>query len=77
MFTVHDLCEMKELPKWSEISLSLYKEFCVQNLFSKTFRYYFVNGASIDVEFREGAMRHLWGNENRRRCMCSDYDAHR
>ena len=60
MLTIEDLYELNELPEWSEISLALYKEFSIKCLFPKTFRYYFINGTKIDVEFKETAMRHLW-----------------
>lgn len=60
MLTVGDLLELSEMPEWSDVSLKLYKEFTIKCLLPKTFRYYFVNGKKIDVEFRETAMRHLW-----------------
>jgi len=60
MFTIEDLLTADSMPAWSDISLALYKEFSIQVLFSKTFRYYLENEMVIEVQFKEWAMKHLW-----------------
>ena len=60
MLTTDDLYTQDTMPRWSDISLKLYKEFSVQCLFPKTFRYHLENDIIIDVEFKEWAMKHLW-----------------
>lgn len=60
MLTIEELCQLTEMPAWADISLSLYKKFTIDYLLPKTFRYYFVHGGSIDVEFKEWGMRHIW-----------------
>lgn len=60
MFTKENLLTANSMPTWSDISLSLYKEFSVEVLFPKTFRYYLENEMIIEVQFKEWAMKHLW-----------------
>lgn len=48
------------MPEWKDISLSLYKEFSIDCLFSKIFRYHLENQQIIEVQFKEWAMKHLW-----------------
>lgn len=60
MLTKEQLYVQSTMPGWDDISLALYKEFSVDCLFSKTFRYYLENDLVIDVEFKEWAMKHLW-----------------
>lgn len=60
MFTKEQLYVQNTMPSWDDISLALYKEFSVDCLFPKTFRYYLENNLVIDVEFKEWAMKHLW-----------------
>ncbi|MFI3212896.1 MAG: PBECR4 domain-containing protein [Eubacteriales bacterium] len=61
MFTKEDLLTLEKMPTWNDISLALYKEFASNVLFPKTFRYYLENGLIIDIQFKEWAMKHLWG----------------
>ena len=61
MLTKEELYVQNEMPDWNEISMRLYKEFSTDCLFTKIFRYHFVNGSYIDVVFKEWAMKHLWG----------------
>ena len=60
MLTKEQLYDQNTMPKWTDISLELYKEFSVDCLFPKTFRYYLENEMIIDVKFKEWAMKHLW-----------------
>ena len=60
MFTKEQLYVQNTMPEWDDISLELYKDFSVNCLFPKTFRYYLENELVIDVEFKEWAMKHLW-----------------
>lgn len=60
MLTKEQLYVQNTMPEWKDISLELYKEFAIDCLFSKTFRYYFDNEQIIDVQFKEWAMKHLW-----------------
>ncbi len=60
MLTKEQLYVQNTMPEWADISLGLYKEFSVDCLFPKTFRYYLENDMVIDVEFKEWAMKHLW-----------------
>ena len=60
MLTKGQLYVQNTMPEWADISLGLYKEFSVECLFPKTFRYYLENELVIDVEFKEWAMKHLW-----------------
>lgn len=60
MLTKEQLYVQNTMPEWNDISLALYKEFSVECLFPKTFRYYLENDLVIDVEFKEWAMKHLW-----------------
>lgn len=61
MYTTNELLTLGKMPEWADISLALYKEFSVNILFPKTFKYYLVNGIVIEVQFKEWAMKHLWG----------------
>lgn len=56
-----DLLNQASMPQWSEISLSLYKEFSEIYLIPTTFRYYLENGTSLDVRFTEEGIYHLLG----------------
>lgn len=60
MLTKEQLYNQNIMPEWNDISLSLYKEFSIDCLFGKTFRYYLENQQIIDVQFKEWAMKHLW-----------------
>ncbi|MDU7030182.1 MAG: hypothetical protein E6357_21160 [Clostridiales bacterium] len=60
MLTTEDLYIQDTMPTWSDISLMLYKEFTINCLLPKTFRYYLENDVVIDVVFKEWAMKHLW-----------------
>lgn len=60
MLTKEQLYIQNTMPEWKEISLELYKEFAIECLFPKTFRYYLENEQIIDVRFKEWAMKHLW-----------------
>ena len=60
MLTKEQLYVQNTMPEWDDISLGLYKEFSVDCLFPKTFRYYLENEMVIDVEFKQWAMKHLW-----------------
>lgn len=60
MLTKEQLYVQNTMPDWSDISLNLYKDFSVECLFPKTFRYYLENDLIINVEFKEWAMKHLW-----------------
>ena len=60
MLTKEQLYNQNTMPEWNDISLSLYKEFSIDCLFGKTFRYYLENQQIIDVQFKEWAMKHLW-----------------
>ncbi len=60
MLTKEQLYVQDTMPDWSDISLSLYKDFSAECLFPKTFRYYLENGLVINVEFKKWAMKHLW-----------------
>ena len=60
MLTKEQLYVQNTMPEWNDISLVLYKEFTVDCLFPKTFRYYLDNEQIIDVQFKEWAMKHLW-----------------
>ncbi len=59
MLTKEQLYDQNTMPKWTDISLELYKEFSMDCLFPKTFRYYLENEMIIDVKFKEWAMKHL------------------
>ena len=60
MLTKEQLYVQDTMPDWSDISLSLYKDFSVECLFPKTFRYYLENDLIINVQFKKWAMKHLW-----------------
>lgn len=60
MFTKEDLLTVDTMPTWNDISLALFKEFSIEVLFSKTFRYNLENDLVINVQFKEWAMKHLW-----------------
>lgn len=60
MLTKEQLYVQNTMPEWSDISLGLYKQFTIDCLFPKTFRYYLDNEQIIDVQFKEWAMKHLW-----------------
>ena len=53
MLTKEQLYVQNTMPEWSDISLALYKEFTVDCLFPKTFRFYLDNEQIIDVQFKE------------------------
>ena len=61
-FTKEQLLTLDKMPTWDDISLALYKEFAIDVLFPKTFRYYLGNEIVIDIQFKEWAMKHLLGN---------------
>lgn len=60
MLIKEQLYNQNTMPEWNDISLSLYKEFSIDCLFDKTFRYYLENQQIIDVQFKKRAMKHLW-----------------
>ncbi len=60
MYNTNDLYKNTHMAEWSNISLALYKDFAKNCLFDKTFRYFLDNESTIDVEFKEWAMHHLW-----------------
>lgn len=60
MLTKEQLYIQNTMPEWNDISLGLYKEFAIDCLFPKTFRYHLDNEQIIDVQFKEWAMKHLW-----------------
>ena len=60
MLTKEQLYVQNTMPEWKDISLGLYKEFAIDCLFLKTFRYYLDNEQIINVQFKEWAMKHLW-----------------
>ena len=59
MITRDDLLTLDTLPHINDISLKLYKEFCVDVLFGRRFHYYFTDGTNIVVEFREWGVYHM------------------
>ena len=61
MFKTEDLYIQNTMPEWSDINLELYKDFTCKCLFPKIFRYYIENDNVIDIQFKEWAMKHLWG----------------
>ncbi len=60
MLTKEQLYTQATMPEWKDISLKLYKDFSVECLFPKVFRYYLENEQIIEVAFKEWAMKHLW-----------------
>lgn len=60
MLTKEQLCVQNTMPDWKDISLGLYKDFSVECLLPKIFRYYLEDGFIINVQFKEWAMKHLW-----------------
>jgi hypothetical protein len=61
MFKSTDLLNLTEMPRWSDISLGLYKEFSQEYLIPSIFRYYLENGKIIDVHFTEWGIYHILG----------------
>ncbi len=59
MLTKDDLLIQKDLPHINDISLKLYKDFCIDVLFKQRFHYYFKDGTDIIVEFREWGIYHM------------------
>lgn len=61
MLTKDDLLKMDTIPHINDVSLKLYKEFCLDILFNRRFHYYFTDGSNIIVEFREWGIYHMLG----------------
>ena len=59
MLTKDELCIQKEKPNIKDISLELYKEFSEEILFNQIFVYYFTNGTTMRIEFREWVIYHM------------------
>lgn len=59
MLTKDDLLTLDVLPHINNVSLKLYKEFCVDILFNRRFHYYFADGTDIIIEFREWGIYHM------------------
>ena len=59
MLTKDELCIQKEKPNIKDISLELYKEFSEEILFNQIFVYYFTNGTTMRIEFREWGIYHM------------------
>lgn len=59
MLTKDDLLTQKNIPHINDISLALYKEFCIDILFKQRFHYYFTDGTDIIVEFRQWGIYHM------------------
>ena len=59
-----ELLMIEAMPSWSDISLSLYKEFSERYLLTTVFRYYLENGRIIDVGFTEWSIYHMLGMQH-------------
>lgn len=59
MLEAKDLLNLSKMPEWSEISLSLYKNFSEKYLVPTVFRYYLENGNILDVRFTEWGIYHM------------------
>lgn len=59
MLEAKDLLNLSKMPEWSEISLSLYKNFSEKFLVPTVFRYYLENGNILDVRFTEWGIYHM------------------
>jgi hypothetical protein len=61
MLQSKELLYLTEMPKWSDISLPLYKEFSLEYLIPNIFRYYLENNIVLDVCFTEWGIYHIMG----------------
>ena len=61
MLKTNDLLELSSMPSWSQISLTLYKQFAQQYLIPTVFRYHLENNKILDVKFTEWSIYHLLG----------------
>lgn len=59
MLTKNDLINLDSLPHINNISLKLYKDFCIDILFKQRFHFYFFDGTDIIIEFREWGIYHM------------------
>lgn len=59
MLTKEELLIQDKKPLIKDVSLKLYKDFCIDILFKKRFHYYFSDGTDIVVEFREWGVYHM------------------
>lgn len=59
MITKDDLLTLKNIPHINDVSLSLYKDFCIDVLFKQYFHFYFTDGTDIIIEFREWGVYHM------------------
>lgn len=59
MITKEQLLTLDTFPHIKDISLKLYKDFCVDILFKRRFHYYFTDGTDMIVEFREWGVYHM------------------
>lgn len=59
MLEAKDLLNLSKMPEWSEISLSLYKNFSEKYLVPTVFRYCLENGNILDVRFTEWGIYHM------------------
>lgn len=59
MLTKDDLLTQKVAPNVKDISLKLYKEFSEEILLKQLFMYYFTDGTTMQVEFKEWGIYHM------------------
>lgn len=64
MLKTNDLLELSSMPSWSQISLTLYKQFAQQYLIPTVFRYHLENNKILDVKFMEWSIYHLLGMQH-------------
>ena len=64
MLKTNDLLELRSMPLWPEISLTLYKQFAQQYLIPTVFRYHLKNNKILDVKFTEWSIYHLLGMQH-------------
>ena len=59
MLTKTDLLNQNNIPNIRDVSLALYKDFSVDILLNRIFRYKFIDGSVIDLEFTEWGIYHI------------------
>ena len=59
MLTKNDLMTQTTIPNVNDISLALYKDFCEDTLLNRYFRYLFLDGTSITIEFTAWGIYHM------------------
>jgi hypothetical protein len=59
MLTKTDLLNQNSIPNIRDVSLTLYKDFSVDILLNRIFRYKFIDGSIIDLEFTEWGIHHI------------------